>query len=387
MPLHRARAAELRGELSLAAALFAEAGRPDEVARVIVLRGDSEGEPAMRLRHYAHAVTTAPLGSAVHALARRKHATTVVVMARAAPLTAASRYDLTRAAGELEGMEDFAGAAEAYAQAGDLEAQARVLTRAGDVDGLEALLAEEQQRERAVVATRRSLAEFMLLVASGQRRDAVDLARTSADHGLRGLGADVARRRLAGSLVHATLVGQRVVIALGDEVVVGRAPEEEAAEGSRTGHISIASPVVSRKHLAIVRRGDGVFIRDLASRHGTFHRRRPLRGEARVGEGIELLLGGDVNVVVRPTGVVDGAVAIETGGASFIAPLGPARLGVGRWRLQRGDDGWVELTTEDDPPAFAGSLQLARCVTLLVGDAIASGRGGATALEILAHGA
>jgi hypothetical protein len=55
---------------------------------------------------------------------------------------------------------------------------------------------------------------------------------------------------------------------------------------------------------------------------------------------------------------------------------------VGAWRVERGDDGWAELVTSDDPPAFAGALQLATRVTLLGGDAIARERGGAAILAI-----
>ena len=47
--LAQARAAELRGELAQAAALFAQAGRLDEASRVMLIRGDGEADPAARL--------------------------------------------------------------------------------------------------------------------------------------------------------------------------------------------------------------------------------------------------------------------------------------------------------------------------------------------------
>jgi hypothetical protein len=89
-----------------------------------------------------------------------------------------------------------------------------------------------------------------------------------------------------------------------------------------------------------------------------------------------------VSLTVRPSDELPDAVAIEVAGNHFIAPLGPAMLGVGRWRLERGADGWVELETEDQPPAFVASLQLAREVTLLTGDAIGDERGGKPLLEL-----
>jgi hypothetical protein len=68
-------------------------------------------------------------------------------------------------------------------------------------------------------------------------------------------------------------------------------------------------------------------------------------------------------------------------GTHYVAPLGSARLGVGSWRIERGARkterresailGWVELVTDDDPPATLGGVRLASRSTLLVGEAIA----------------
>ena len=56
-----ARKAEARGELAKAAELFVEADEPEEAARVMVLRGDAETDPRLRLQHYTQAAATAPL--------------------------------------------------------------------------------------------------------------------------------------------------------------------------------------------------------------------------------------------------------------------------------------------------------------------------------------
>ena len=148
------------------------------------------------------------------------------------------------------------------------------------------------------------------------------------------------------------------------------------------GAIAVASAAVSRQHVAIARRGDDVVVRDLGSRNGTLLRGLALVGEAVVADAIEVRLGKEVPLLVRPATELPGAVVLEVGGMRYIAPLGPARLGVGAWRLERADDGWVELLTGDDPPAFAGAIQLAQTVTLLSGDAIARERGGAPILRL-----
>jgi hypothetical protein len=158
---------------------------------------------------------------------------------------------------------------------------------------------------------------------------------------------------------------------LGTEVIVGR-----------VAAIAVASAALSRQHLTIARRGDDVVVRDLGSRNGTLLRGLALVGEAVVGDAIEVRLGKEVPLVVRPSTELPGAVALEIAGARYVAPLGPARLGVGAWRLERGEDGWLELATDDDPPAFAGTLRLAPRVTLLRGDAMSQERGGLAVLRV-----
>src|SRR4029077_4718657 len=121
---------------------------------------------------------------------------------------------------------------------------------------------------------------------------------------------------------------------------------------------------------------------DLGSRNRTTLRGLALPGDVSVGEGIELRLGGEGSPLVGPSNPRPGAVPMAIAGGRFIAPLGPAMLGVGRWRLERAPDRWVELRTEDEPPAFAASLQLTSTVTLLAGDAISDEREGKPLLEL-----
>jgi len=359
----QARAAELRGELGEAAALFAQAGRLDEAARVMVLRGDGELEPAARLRHYVQAAATAPEGSAARDLARRKRAMLVLGMAAEQGMTPALRLDVLEAARELERVGDHGQAAEAYGRAGDTDGEARNLARAGDIEKLDSLLLAAQDRDRDVLARREAHQEVGSLAASGRRREAVALARTSADDAIRERGKGIESRRISGGVVPVVLRGQRMLLVLGHEVVVGR-----------TATLSVASAAVSREHVVVARRGDDVVVRDLGSRNGTLLRGLAVAGEVSVGDGIELRLGKEVPLVVRPASELPGALSIELAGARYLAPLGPARLGIGAWRLERGSDGWVELLTDDAPPAFAGALQLAARVTLLAGDALASDR-------------
>jgi hypothetical protein len=389
--LAQARASELRGELAHAAVFFACAARPDEAARVMVLLGDAEPDPALRLGHYLRAIATAPPESVVRDHARRRHSSIVVAMTANAPMTAALKRTLIDAASELEAIGDYSQAAHAYGLALDVEAQARALALAGEVDTLDSVLTKKQIRTRDAIALRQTSDDIALLIASGRRREAAAMARTSGDEALRERGRSIHLRRVAGSVVNAIVRGKRMLIALGDEIVIGRAPERGGAPAAQRpdatgsiGSITVAAAAVSRRHIAIARRDGQVVVRDLGSRNATTLRGLSLSGEALVGEGIELRLGGDVPLVVRPTSELGGgAVAIEVAGMRCVACLGPAMLGVGRWRLERGDEGWVELATDDDPPAFAGNFRLAMSVTLLAGDALSAERGAAAVLELV----
>lgn len=364
-----ARSAEFHGEFERAVALFEQGGRPDEAARV-----------------------------------RRARALSALAQS-AAPVTSSARQDLVTLAVELESLGEFERAAEAYARASDPDGQARALGDAGEVDRLDDLLVSRQARSRDELALRGAHELFAMLVASGQRREAVRLSRGSADDGLRSLGRAVEARRVAGPVVQARVRGHAKTLVLGERVAIGRARAEPAGEGradedAGLGMILVPSAAVSRRHLSIARRGGEVWIRDLGSHNGTTLRGAPMTGEVAVGDGIELRLGNEVPLVVRLVGEGPDegprAIAIEVAGVRYVAPLGPARLGLGAWRLEwsRGtasvegrdearDEAWVELATDDRSPAYAGGLRLAERVTLLVGDAITNERPGEPVLAIL----
>jgi hypothetical protein len=340
-----ARSAELRGDLVRAARLFGRAGRPDEAARV-----------------------------------RKARALAVLASATAVPVTAARRPELAEAAADLEALGDLPRAAEAYGRLQDVEGQARVLARSGEVDRLGALLDADLAREHEALAERGAHEEFDLLVASGRRREAVEFARGSSG-AVRARGLALLARRVMRTPIPLFLHGRPMAVVLGERIVLGRMLDLE--EGLAVGSVAVASAAISRRHLSIARREGEVWVRDLGSHNGTTLRQeteRPLEGEVRVGAGIDLRLGTEVSLVVRPTDDLPGAVAVEFAGARYVAPLGPAWLGVGQWRLEcarpSGMEDWIELVTDDAPPAFAGGLRLSSRVTLLAGDAFAAEPGG-----------
>jgi FHA domain len=364
-----ARSAELQGELESAIALFERGGRADEAVRV------------------------------------RRSRALAALAATSEPVTSSARQALAALAAELESLGEFERAAEAYARARDLDGQARALGSAGDVDHLDELLTVRHARAHEALALRGAHDLFEMLVASGKRREAVLLARGSTDAGLRSRGRAVDAKRVTGPVVRAAVRGHVKTLVLGERVAIGRTRTERVGEGVRervgvrgaddddgvTATIPVTSAAVSRRHLSIVRREGDVWVRDLGSHNGTTLRGAALAGDVAVGDGVELRLGDEVPLVVRPADDWPGAITVEVSGSRYLAPLGPARLGPGAWRLEwsrasavEGDDEtWVELVTGEGSPAYSGGLQLAERVTLLFGDAIAATRSGEAVLALL----
>jgi len=377
----RARKAELRGDLARAIELWAEADRPDEAARLMILRGDAEPDARPRLLHYAQAAQTAPSGSDLERVARVKRASLTLLLASDAPVSAVARRDLLEAAKELEAAGESEKAAEAYALVRDIEGEARALTQAGEVDKLETLLSAEHHKEQEERRRHRAHGEIETLIACGRRREALSAAERLVLAGPLDASASelvhmLRARRLIGPLARIVLSGRALHVVLGDEVVIGR------TEGSLT----VRSSAMSRRHVAIARVDGSVVLRDLASRNGTRLRGLRIANAVPIGEGLEVQLGGEVSLKVMPSAVFAGAVELHVGGETYVAPLGSARLGIGEWRLESAADHWIELVTDERPPAYLGALALSPRTTLLAGDAVSVTRAGETALEVAGIG-
>ena len=373
--------AELAGNLTDAIRLWVANGAVDEAARVMLLRGDAEPDPKLRLQHYTQAVATASAGSATHRLARAKKAGLTVTLAVGATLSTALRRDVIDAASELEQAGEAAAAAEAYALAGDTEGEARALTQAGDVERLEAVLSRAQSEAKEARVSKDVHSEVDALISAGQRRKALVLAESTPDDPLaRSRAARLRGARIGGPVVRVTLRGQRLYVVVGGEVIVGRTE----------GAITVPSGALSRRHLQISRGPgtEGFLVRDLGSRNGTQLRGLNLVHPLEVVGEMTLTLGGEVPVRLTASPEIPSALAIEVAGTRYLALLrqsgdiGEDALGIPGWGLRRAPDGWVELEATHGAGAFAGHLALAPPVTLLRGDALSSERAGEVVLRI-----
>lgn len=372
-----AQKAELRGDLVRAVELYIEADARDDAARIMILRGDSEPDPRQRLMFFTQACRTATPGHDIHREAQKKRALLAVTLAGDAAISAVARRDTLDAAKELEEVGENARAAEAYRLAGDKEGEARALAAAGEIDELEFLLSEEQHRERQDREKSDAQADVEILVTSGRRRDALEaldalLAKNADDMRLRERAVGIRGRRVTGRVVRMALMGERVAFVLGDELTLGR-----------EGTISVQSSAVSRHHLRIFRKDGLLHIQDLDSRNGTQLRGINVTGSLPVHEGVDLKLGREVPLRVVPSKTFPEAVDIDVAGERFVAALGPGLLPVPGWSMKEAADGWVELHTSPDSPAYLQKMALVPAATLLVGDALSPSRDQEPMLKIL----
>lgn len=373
----QARTAELRGDLPRAAELFGEAGQPEEAARVMLLRADSETDARAKLQFLAQAAQLALSGGDRHKKARLRRAELLLALAGDASVSAVARHEVIEAARDLEAMAEPLKAAEAYARAGDKEGEARALQAAGDVERLEFLLSTEQFKERVSRARDDRTKDVDLMIECGRRREALAaldelLEATPDDAPLRERANGLRARRVVAPIVCLDMLGERWTMVLGEEVVVGRSE----------GAIKVSSNAVSRQHLRITRQGDDVVVRDLESRNGTQLRGVNLAGTLPVHEGLDLKLGREVTLRLAPCKRLPGAIEIEVAGGRYIACLGKNCLPVEGLTLDCGTDGWVELVAHGTH-AYVGGIEWSQHATLLAGDLIGTQRGGAPSVKVI----
>ena len=371
-----ARTAELRGDLARAAELFGEAGQPEEAARVMILRADSETEARAKLQFLAQASQLAPPGSDRQKEARLRRAELLLALAGDATVSAVARHEVIEAARDLEAVGEPLKAAEAFARAGDKEGEARALQAAGDVERLEFLLSSEQFKERVSRARDDRTKDVDLMIECGRRREALaaldDLLRATPDDApLRERANALRSRRVTAPIVALDMLGERWTMVLGDEVVIGRSE----------GAIKVSSNAVSRQHLRITREGEDVLVRDLQSRNGTQLRGINLAGSLPVRDGLDLKLGREVTLRIAPCKRLAGAVEIEVAGGRYVASLGKNLLPIEGLTLASGTDGWIEVVAHGTH-VYVGGVEWTQNATLLAGDSITTTRTGDPVLKV-----
>ena len=372
-----ARARELAGDLAEAVTLFTEAGLADEAARVLLLRADAEPAGERRMAFCALAAETAR-GEDLRKKARGRKALIAfdTLRGRGGAFLAS---ELLAVARDLEDAGELGRAAEAYALGGDSEGEVRALTAAGAIDELEDRLAAAERAARSQRELEGCLRAMADLDRTAERRAALEAARVLLATRDDGRVAEVARgirARLArGPVIDLEIDGDRRRVALGHEITLGR--------GDAT--IVIPSRAVSRRHLRVARGPAGALVEDLGTRNATTLAGARISAPIAVGEGVEVMLGGEVPCRVAPSAELAGAVSIEVGGARYLAPLG--ELDVLGWKIafDPAEEPFVVLRTpEGAARPYLGNYELAARIELCHGDEIRDRRGGPVRLRVLA---
>jgi hypothetical protein len=371
-----ARAKELSGDLAEAVDLYQEAGLPDEAARVLLLRADAEPSAEKRIALFSLAAYTAT-GEELKKKARGRKALVAfdVLRARGGSFM---KSEVLAVARELEEAGELEPAADAFALAGDTEAEVRVLTAAGAIERLEDRLRVSESTARTERDLEITLRKISDLDRTAERRAALELAmnalRTHEDERIADAARAIRARLTRGPVVDLEIDGALARYALGAEVTLGR--------GDAT--IVLGSRAVSRRHLRVRRKGNDAIVEDLETRNGTTLAGARISGPITVGQGLCLELGGEVPFEIEPVG--GGAFSIEIAGLSYLCPLGPLR--VGAWTVDHElsrDESYVVLKTEGGAgPScpFLGDFQLSPRVELCAGDEIRGSRGGPVRLRV-----
>ncbi|MBK7580996.1 MAG: FHA domain-containing protein [Myxococcales bacterium] len=365
--LARARRLEAIGSLEDATAAYLDLGERDAAAQVLVVRAEAAVDNEKRRLLLAQAA-----GLAEGARAReieRKRASLVLELKRSGAY-APTRVELEEMAGRLERAGEATLAAEVYGLIGDREGETRMLVEAGAIERLEQVLDSEQTRVRAEREVGQLHARVHDLWLSGARRAAMAAGASAreSDRRIDDLLREIEHRRVMAPRLTLSLAGERTELLFGDEISVGRADAT----------LVIASPALSRTHLMIRRTPRGPQVLDLDSKNGTFLSGVRLGAPLPVNAPLELSLGGEVSLELRPWNTA--GVCLSHGTSPLFAPLGPFELG--GWSITPGADGWLSLDLTS--PAFLAGLSVIGRIELLIGDRLSRAPAGPVELEVLA---
>ncbi len=373
-----ARALEDRGDFAAAALEYEREGQPEEALRMLLITADSDPDAASRVRTLARALRLAGQQGEPPRELRARYARTRLDVLRPSSPGAAPIWELAALARELEELEEFEAASEAYGHAGDRNAQVRLLAASGKIEELEGIQASENERTRSGRVRAQLFAENTTLTAGGQRAEALRRARVFADLNpgddeVQALVHSLHERLVKPPTVRLDIEGDSARYVLLPRVVIGRS---DAA-------IEVASPMLSRRHLAFYEQDGAPVVEDLATRNGTLLAGARLGAPLPVRSPLSLRLGGEVACEVAPR--PGGGLRVEVAGERYVLPLAP-RVALGPWFLEvnaAGDGLRLVVPPGAPPPLLNGAVAAGDGLDLCFGDVIHRDRGGPAALRVL----
>ena len=373
-----ARSLEDRGDFAGAALEYEREGLLEDALRVLLASADADPDPAGRVRTLARALRVAgQLGEPPSEL-RARYARSRLDVLRPSHASSASVWELSSLARELEELEDFEAAAEAYGLAGDRNGQVRLLSAAGKIEELERILAADNERTRSGRVRTQFFADISSLNAGGQRLEALRRARTFADlnpsdEEVLSLQRSLQERLVPPPVAHLEFLGARARYVLLPEISIGRT-------GSS---IELPSPVLSRKHILLHARDGVPTVEDLSTRNGTFLAGARLAAPLRVLSPLSLSLGGEVPCLLEPWG--SSGLRLSLAGEIYLLPF-LERVDLDPWSLALSPGGEcfrLIVPSGAPPPLLDGSFAAGDGLDLCFGDLLFKERGGSPVLRVL----
>lgn len=371
-PYRRARAAEGAGDYRAAAALYAEAGAPEEAANALLFHAARATTLEARLAAYHDALRWLHEDHPRRPEVETKIGLAVIEDAnRRGARTAEEKRRLEDAATRLEALGKDAEAATAFELLGRNADVLRCLEKAGEVERLEKLLARTSETDARTRKLRGLVADYEMHLAVGARLQARSALRAAIDVA----PEDPALAELLRKLESRLPPRGRVVLEVGGArtVVIGKLP---AVLGRAEADVSLRGASVSRRHAEIdVAEGGALVVKDLDSRNGTLVRGVPIGGSMVVAGDTEVGLGDDVAVRVARVGGESVAMEVTRGldrGTKIVAGRGALRLD-GLGASVDFVEGQATLHADAGVPCSLGPMSCAAPITLLIDDDIEVG--------------
>jgi hypothetical protein len=372
--LRKARSLEAAGDHRGAAKLYAERGDLADAGRCLAHVGDKATTLETRLDAWQDALTFYPaLAVDERNAVEAKIGRAILERAKSAGVVSdEERRRLQGAAERLERASKFSEAADAFELLGQQADAARCLELGGEVDRLETLLSASNAADARTSRLRRWLSEHELALALGDRIAARQALRSALGEDRHDTDVLALLRRLeerwVKDAVTLSIDGKRVAFVMKLPVTLGRSEAD----------ISVRGASVSRRHAEVVRRGDNFALLDAGSRNGTLVAGMPIAGEMRIDGDIEVGLGEDVGLAIRPDRNMCEIEVVKglDRGVRFVLGEGALAVpGVGGF-IERVEDAmaFTPLEAVELQSAFGtGTRRVNGRITLLRGDVILSG--------------
>ncbi len=364
----RGRIAEARGFYRDAAALYAAAGAEGDAARALAQAAERCEGLDEALATYKDALRWTKPGEPLRRELLANFGGRVLRRARAEGVTTESeRRLLGEAAEALAEAERFASAADAWEMLEDWERTASCLTRAGEIERLEALLATKGKESESRRAQALALDAYRAALDVGARAEALrqlELARRLApdDPLLGDLLRDLEARRPSDGSVRLRVGRSSEVVCLGAlPVALGR-----------EGPFALRGASLSRRHALVGREGGQVRVEDLGSRNGTRVEGVPIDASLSLDAPFALGLGDEVEVRVALHGASGIALRVEKGldrGLEAFASTEPIEVPGTRARVAF-PASWATVEASRERPVTLDGRRCAAPVELLSGDVV-----------------